>query len=95
MKVVGQPKLEKFIKKHARAKSPLSAWLQDAIDSEWKTPQDIRNRYNSADFLSNNRVIFNIGGNNFRLVIIVRYQNGIVMIDKVGTHAEYDKWNLD
>lgn len=95
MKVVGQPKLEKFMKKHSRAKSPLSAWLQDAIDSEWKTPQDIKNRYNSADFLNNNKVIFNIGGNNFRLVVIVRYQNGIVMIDKVGTHAEYDKWKLD
>jgi len=83
------------MKKHSRAKSPLSSWLQDAKDSEWKKPQDIRERDNSADFLSNNRVVFNIGGNNFRLVVIVRYQNGIVMIDKVGTHAEYDKWNLD
>lgn len=83
------------MRKHARAKSPLSCWLQDAKDAEWKTPQDIRNRYNSADFLSDNRVVFNIGGNNFRLAVIVRYQNGIVMIDKVGTHAEYDKWKLD
>jgi mRNA interferase HigB len=95
MKIVGQPKLEKFMKKHARAKSSLSAWLQDAKDSEWKTPQDVKNRYNSADFLSGDRIIFNIGGNNFRLVVIVRYQNGIVMIDRVGTHAEYDKWKLD
>lgn len=95
MKVVGKTILEDFIKKHSRAKSPLSAWLQDAEDSTWKTPKDIKNRYNSADFLSDNRVIFNIGGNNFRLVVIVRYQNGIVMIDRIGTHAQYDKWKLD
>lgn len=95
MKVLGQRKLEKFMRRHARAKISLSAWLQDAKDAEWKTTQDIRNRYNSADFLSDNRVVFNIGGNNFRLVVIVRYQNGIVVIDRIGTHAEYDKWKLD
>lgn len=93
--MVGVKKLEKFMARHSRAKSCLSTWLQDAKDSTWETPQDIKNRYNSADFLKNNRIIFNIGGNNFRLVVLVRYQNGIVMIDKIGTHAEYDKWNLD
>lgn len=95
MKLVGLKKLEKFMTKHSRAKSPLSAWIQDTKDSEWKNTQDIKNRYRSADFLKNNRVVFNIGGNNFRLVVIVRYQNGIVLVDKVGTHAEYNKWKLD
>ena len=95
MEVIGKPKLEKFIKKHARSKSPLTTWLQDAEDGTWTNTSDIKNRYNSADFLSNNRVVFNIGGNNFRLVVIVRYQNGIVMIDKIGTHAEYSKWKLE
>jgi len=95
MKIVGLNKLEKFMTKHSRAKTSLSAWVQDAKDSEWNTTQDIKNRYRSADFLKDNRVVFNIGGNNFRLVVIVRYQNGIVMIDKIGTHAEYDKWKLD
>jgi mRNA interferase HigB len=95
MKIVGLTKLEKFMIKHSRAKSPLSAWVQDAQDSEWKTTQDIRDRYRSADFLKDNRLVFNIGGNNFRLVVIVRYQNGIVMIQKIGTHAEYNKWKLD
>ncbi|WP_343221747.1 type II toxin-antitoxin system HigB family toxin [Persicirhabdus sediminis] len=95
MKVLGQTKLEKFMRKHARSKAPLSAWLQDAKDAQWQTTQDIRDRYNSADFLSGNRVVFNIGGNNFRLVVLVRYQNGIVLVDRIGTHAEYDKWKLD
>jgi len=95
MTVVGKKILEDFMKKHARAKSPLSSWIQDVEDADWETPQDIKNRYRSADFLSDNRVVFNIGGNNFRLVVIVRYQNGIVMIDRIGTHAQYDKWKLD
>jgi len=95
MTVIGIDKLDKFMKRHARARSPLSAWLQYAKDAKWETTQDIRNLNNSADFLSGNRVVFNIGGNKFRLVVIVRYCNGIVMIDKIGTHAEYSKWKLD
>ncbi|MDD2863960.1 MAG: type II toxin-antitoxin system HigB family toxin [Methylococcales bacterium] len=54
-------------------------------------PQDIKNRYSSADFLAENRVIFDIKGNHYRLVVKVRYQGGIVVIEWVGTHAEYDK----
>ena len=95
MKVRGKPKLEKFMQKHARSMTPLTAWLQDVKDSNWLTPSDSKNRYNSADFLSKNRVVFNIGGNNFRLVVVVRYQNGVVEIEKIGTHAEYNKWKLD
>lgn len=82
------------MRKHANSKSPLVAWLEEAEDAEWKTPQDIKNRYRSADFLSGNRVIFDIGGNNYRLVVLVRYQNGVLMIQKIGTHAEYSRWKL-
>lgn len=94
MTVVGKQILESFIKKHGRAATSLKPWLAEAECAEWKTSQDIRNRFNSADFLSNNRVVFNIGGNNFRLVVIVYYTAGILKIDRIGTHAEYDKWNL-
>jgi len=75
MRVIGRDKLHKFSKKHNQA----------------KPAQDIKNRYNAADFLADNRVIFNIKGNHYRLVIKVRYQNEIVVIEWVGTHAEYDK----
>lgn len=91
MKVLGKNKLEQFYIKHSDSKSTLIAWHKDACDSEWKSPQDIKNRYRSADFLSGNRVIFNIKGNHYRLVIQVRYQNGIAVILWVGTHAEYNK----
>lgn len=95
MTIVGLQSIEKFIRKHANSKASLSAWLTEAEDAEWKTPQDIRDRFRSADFLSGDRVVFNIGGNNYRLVVLVRYQNGIILIQRIGTHAEHSKWKLD
>ncbi|PLW84316.1 type II toxin-antitoxin system HigB family toxin [Kineobactrum sediminis] len=91
MKVLKRNLLDVFAKKHAKAKGALEAWFTEANQANWETPQDIKNRYKSADFLAGNRVIFNIKGNHFRLVVKVRYQNGIVLIEWVGTHAEYDK----
>lgn len=91
MRVLGRDKLEKFSQKHANVKKALDAWFDEAKGSEWKTPQDIKNRHRSADFLADNRVIFNIKGNHYRLVVKVKYQNGIAVIEWVGTHSEYDK----
>jgi mRNA interferase HigB len=92
--IAGRQLIEKFIRKHANSKSSLSAWLEEAEDAAWETPQDIKDRYRSADFLSGNRVIFDIGGNNYRLMVLVRYRNGMLLIQKIGTHAEYSKWKL-
>lgn len=91
MKVLGRNLLTEFSAKHARSKAALDAWLNEAIDADWRTPQDIKNRHRSADILSGNRVIFNIKGNHYRLVVKVRYQHGIARVEWVGTHAEYDK----
>ena len=91
MKVLSRDKLIKFSQKHSTAKSALDAWFNEAQKTEWKTPHDLKNRYPSADILADNRVIFNIKGNHFRLVVKVRYQCGIAVIEWVGTHAEYDK----
>lgn len=95
MTIAGRQLIEKFMRKHANARPSLSAWLDEAEAAEWKTPQDIKERYRSADFLSGNRVVFDIGGNNYRMVVVVRYLNGILLIQKIGTHAEYSKWKLD
>lgn len=94
MKVLGKDKLTAFMHKNAISRKPLTLWLADAERSVWQTPQDIKNAYRSADFLSDNRVIFNINGNHNRLIVKVHYFNGIVKIDWVGTHAEYDKLKL-
>ena len=91
MKVLGKDKIVEFCKKHANVKSALEAWVSEAKSATWKTPQDIKERYRSADFIEGNRVIFNIKGNHYRLVIKVRYQSGIAIVEWVGTHAQYDK----
>jgi mRNA interferase HigB len=96
VKVLGRDKLTKFSKKHADAKGALDAWYAEVSkdSTQWKTAHDIKACYSSADFLSDNRVIFNIKGNHHRLVARVRYQNGIVVIEWIGTHAEYDRKNF-
>lgn len=91
MRVLGLDLLVDFSKKHANSKSQLDAWYAETKAASWSTTHDIKQRYSSADFLPNNRVIFNIKGNDYRLVVQVRYQNGIVIIEWLGTHAEYSK----
>lgn len=93
MKVLGREKLDKFGRKHANVRSALDSWYHEVSDEEckWQTSQDIKNRYSSASFLADNRVIFNIRGNHYRLVVKVRYQMGMVVVEWVGTHADYDK----
>ncbi|HMN13437.1 MAG TPA: type II toxin-antitoxin system HigB family toxin [Bellilinea sp.] len=91
MRLVGLPLIEEFKKKHADVRGALDAWRIEVERVTWLTTQDVKTRYPSADFLSENRVIFNIKGNSYRLVVQVRYQNGLVLVEWVGTHAEYDK----
>jgi len=91
MTLLGRDLLDDFMRKHADIRHPLSAWIREVETSRWATPQDIKNRYRSADFLSGNRVIFNIKGNHHRVVAVVSYQAGIVRVTWIGTHAEYSK----
>jgi len=69
----------------------LEAWYAEAKKAEWKSFSDIKTRYRSADVIAGNRVVFNICGNKYRLIVKVQYQLGIVYIRFIGTHAEYDK----
>ena len=94
MRILGLPVLEAFKKNHAASRGSLDAWQTDVEREDWKTSQDIKRRYSSADFLPDNRVIFKINFNSYRLVVKVRYQNGLVVVEWVGTHAEYDKKKL-
>jgi mRNA interferase HigB len=91
MQLVGLVKLDDFKRKHADSRGALDAWQVLVERAHWTGPQDIKNWQPSASFLANHRVIFNIKGNTYRLVIKVRYQNKLVVIEWVGTHAEYDK----
>jgi mRNA interferase HigB len=91
MRILGLLALEEFKKKHADSRGPLEAWRAEVERAKWHTTQDIKKRYPAADFLANNRVIFNIKGNTYRLVVTVRYEQQFVLIDWIGTHAKYSK----
>jgi mRNA interferase HigB len=67
------------------------AWYALASRSQWKSPSDIKEAYRNASFTANNRVVFNNKGNDYRLVVLVRYDKGLLFVKFVGTHAQYDK----
>lgn len=91
MRIVAKRTLLNFIARHAQAEQALLAWHSEAAKANWKTPQNIKDQYASASFVGRNRVVFNIKGNDFRLIVAVAYQIGVVYVKFVGTHAEYDK----
>jgi mRNA interferase HigB len=91
MHVISRRTLITFWKAHADVEGSLRAWYAEAKSAIWKTPDDIKQRYRSADFLASNRDVFNIKGNDYRLVVKIHYNTGRLYIRFVGTHAEYDK----
>ncbi len=83
--------LREFWEKHPRAETPLRGWYAEASRANWRTPSDIKAVHRSAGFLANDRVVFNIKGNDYRLVVAVRYPSTTMFIRFVGTHPEYDQ----
>ena len=91
MRVIAVKTLRNFWERHSDAEQPLKSWHKEAITSTWSTPQDIKATFPSADILPDNRVVFNIKGNAYRLIVQIHYNRGIIYIRFVGTHSEYDK----
>ena len=91
MRVISRPKLWRFWQLHPDAEKGLQTWLEDAGQAQWTGPQDIKRRYASASFLAANRVVFNIKGNDYRLIVAMLYQKQIIYVRFIGTHREYDK----
>lgn len=94
MKVVGLLKLDKFLNNHIDCEQQVFAWIAEVKEASWSTPADIKARHATASFLADNRVIFNIKGNNYRLDTKVYYQQETIMIKRIGTHAEYNGWGF-
>ena len=90
MRVIAVTNIRQFCVQHPQAAPALKAWVEEARSASWKTPQDIKKRYGSASFLGRNRVVFNIKGNEYRLVAAVAYQFEAVYIKFIGTHRQYD-----
>ncbi len=91
MRVISRKALRQFWERHADSEISLRAWFKEAKAAAWQGPSEIKARYASASFLANDRVVFNIKGNEYRLVVAVRYDFSLVYVRFVGTHAEYDK----
>lgn len=91
MRIIARRTLREFWQVHANAEQALKAWFHEAAAADWKSPSDIKSQYRSADILPNNRVVFTIKGNHYRLIVKIHYNIGIVFIRFIGTHAEYDR----
>jgi mRNA interferase HigB len=91
MRIISRKTLKDFWDKHRDAQQSLQAWYYDVKHATWKSPADIKNVYRNASFVGNNRVVFNVKGNTYRVVVSIRYEFGIVYIRFVGTHQEYER----
>jgi mRNA interferase HigB len=93
MRIIAKRTLRQFWETHPRgaeAKAPLQVWHSTVAGMDWAAPRDVKASYGDASILKNGRVVFNIGGNKFRLVVRINYPARIVFIRFVGTHGEYD-----
>lgn len=82
-----------FAKKHANATTPLNEWYEKIKKEQWSKSSEIKLTFNSVDSIGNDRYIFNIGGNNFRIVAMIHFDIRTVYIRAILTHAEYDILN--
>lgn len=90
MRVIAKKILREFWEKHSEAEQPLKTWFREVSLAEWENPTDIKLAYVKASILKNSRVVFNICGNKYRLIVKVEYEKGWVFIRFIGTHSEYD-----
>lgn len=95
MRIIALSTLRAFWEKHSDAEMPLRDWHAEASRANWRTPADIKAAYRNASFTANNRVVFNIKGNDYRLVVAVHYDRGQMFVRFVGNHRQYDKINVE
>lgn len=95
MRIISRATLRDFWERHPQAREPLQAWFREVAREEWDTPAQVKARYRSASFVADNRVVFNIKGNDFRLVVRINYPARIVYVRFVGTHGEYDRIDVE
>ena len=93
MRVISRKILKDFysIHKYADSKTATEVWFKEAQKSDWNSPNEIKLKFRNASFLNDNRVVFNIHGNKYRLIVKIHYNLKIVYIRFIGTHEQYDK----
>jgi mRNA interferase HigB len=91
VRIISKKILREFWEKHSDSIQQLKSWFQETSVADWKSPRQIKKDYPSASFLADNRVVFNIKGNKYRLIVKINYDYSMVWVRFIGTHAEYDK----
>ena len=93
MRIISRKALRVFCETsgHEDAEQPLKAWFREAVHADWASPADVKAAYRSASIVGGNRIVFNIAGNKYRLIVRINYAYRIVYIRFVGTHRQYDK----
>ena len=95
MNIYNRSSLISFYGKHPDCKEVLEKWYNDILSKNWKKPGDVTKDFNTSRTIKNNRVVFKINENDYRLVVEINYQKGWLFIKFIGTHAKYDKTNVE
>lgn len=98
MRIISKRTLREFWEsdpKYADSQAPIEAWHEETLKADWATPQDIKDQFRSASIIKDSRVVFNIRGNHYRLVVKINYPAQIIYIRFIGTHAQYDKIEVE
>ena len=92
MQVIARRTLKEFWARHPHAEGPIRAWSATAAKAQWANPAEIKRQFGgTVDFVGDNRVIFDLGGNKYRLIVHISFKFGRVLVKFIGTHAEYDR----
>lgn len=94
MKLLAKKLLHNFKEAHADARSQLDSWEAEIEKAQWTSPHDLKNRYPKASLIGDQHVVFNICGNRYRIWAQISYKNGMILVRNIGTHKEYDSWNI-
>ena len=95
MRIIAKKPLRQFWERHPAAKGPLLAWYREVEQENWATPADVKAKFGSASIVGSDRVVFNVKGNDYRLVVRINYAYRIVYVRFVGTHADYDSVDVE
>ncbi len=93
MHIISRTKLIAFWLKHQDSEVALRYWFNKVANANWKSINELKKDFPSADYVGENRVVFNIKGNNYRLIVVIYFDGQKIYIRFIGTHAEYDKIN--
>lgn len=94
-RIIAKSTLREYLGKHADSEQYLKTWYDTAKSAKWSSPKDVKQSYINASILKDSRVVFNIKGNSYRLIVKFNYEKQWAFIRFIGTHAEYDKINAD